>query len=387
MSSHKPVYVKHQSFNQTFSSINASVDEQRTRALLLIDNHQAACKELPNSGTQVLEAAQDDLLGKAQEDALCFRITPFIADEMSLIADQDILPYLYHRYRYDLYPSRRILDDYPPYIQIEPTSRCNFRCVFCYQTDTSFSSGKTGFMGTMHLDLFKNLVDQLAGNVAFGSLASRGEPLLARDIESMLTYCHGKFLNMKMNTNASLLTERHAHAILSGGLQTLVFSADAAEESVYNKFRVNGSLEKVLRNVEMFQKIRQTHYPDAKIITRVSGVMFDSAAQDMDEMVKRWGGLVDQVAFVKYNPWENVYEAPEAGVSAPCSDLWRRMFVWYDGVVNPCDTDYKSTLTIGNAKTRDISLLWRSKAYDALRQRHLDGGRGRIEPCLCCTVL
>ena len=43
--------------------------------------------------------------------------------------------YLCARYRYDFYPKQQILDEYPPCVQIEPTSICNFRCVFCFQTE------------------------------------------------------------------------------------------------------------------------------------------------------------------------------------------------------------------------------------------------------------
>ena len=48
-------------------------------------------------------------------------------------------------------------------------------------------------------------------------------------------------------------------------------------------------------------------------------------------MVKYWGDLVDQIAFVDYMPWENVYKSKYSEVQTPCSDLWRRMFVWWDG--------------------------------------------------------
>ena len=47
--------------------------------------------------------------------------------------------YLYHRYRYEIFSQKKILDNYPPYLQIEPTSICNYRCVFCYQTDNVFN--------------------------------------------------------------------------------------------------------------------------------------------------------------------------------------------------------------------------------------------------------
>ena len=63
----------------------------------------------------------------------------------------------------------------------------------------------------------------------------------------------------------------------------------------------------VLKNLELFNNIKEKNYSHSKIITRVSGVKFDKD-QNFEDMKKFWGGLVDQVAFVEYNPWENNYE-------------------------------------------------------------------------------
>ena len=238
----------------------------------------------------------------------------------------------------------------------------------------------------MTLETFKNLIDQAQGNVEFISLASRGEPMLCKDINAMLAYTRGKFLNLKLNTNASMLDEDKVHVILESGVKTLVFSVDAAEEPLYSQLRVNGSLEKVLSNIERFQNIRETQYPQAKIITRVSGVKV-RAEQDLDGMVSYWGGLVDQVAFVDYVPWENVYAAPYTNVATPCSDLWRRMFVWWDGQVNPCDVDYRSTLSAGVLGEKGLRQLWRSESYEALRSGHIEGRRTSVSPCDRCVVV
>ena len=99
-------------------------------------------------------------------------------------------------------------------------------------------------MGTMDFALYKQIVDETVGNIEFLSLASRGEPLICKDFEKMMNYSVGKFLNLKVNTNASLLSEKLCHALLCGGAKTVVFSADAAEEPLYSKLRVRGRLDK-----------------------------------------------------------------------------------------------------------------------------------------------
>ena len=137
----------------------------------------------------------------------------------------------------------------------------------------------------------------------------------------------------------------------------------------------------------MFNDIREKQYPDAKIITRVSGVMIDPEKQNIDSMINLWGSLVDQVSFVKCSPWKNIYQADSNNVSIPCSDLWRRMFVWYDGTINPCDNDYKSTLKIGSIDEKGISELWRSKQYQYLRSQHLNAKRSKLNLCRRCVVI
>jgi len=372
-------YSKADSFESSFvARPTTSPELQRARCL-------SALKDEPTS--DVLKRALDDLSNDHTSDPVGrLVVTPFIAEELSRISDAELKRYIEHRYRYDVFPAAGELDAFPPYVQIEPTSVCNFRCIFCYQTDETFSSRDSEHMGSMSFDAFRNIVDQIEGHVEFVSLASRGEPLMCRDLPAMLDFARGKFLNLKVNTNASILTEERSHALLSGAVRTVVFSADAAEEPLYSKLRVNGKLERVLRNIERFETIRQKHYPEGNVITRVSGV-YVSEDQDMNKMIQLWGGMVDEISFVRYNPWENVYEARPSQVVAPCSDLWRRMFIWFDGRVNPCDTDYKSVLSVGSVNSRTVSEIWTGREYSVLRRSHLEKRRSDVHPCNKCVVV
>ena len=382
----RPIYKKHNSIVELRLQHKDAVAAAIKR-IVSIRNNDKLVEGISKVHRQVLGQVCRDLLDSdPQDNQPRFSLSPSVVEEISTYSDSDLPRYLVHRYRYEVYPQRKIIDDYPPYLQIEPTSICNFRCVFCFETDPTFTDKSNGYMGEMTLGLFKNIIDQAVGNIEFISLASRGEPLICKDIIPMLEFTRGKFLNLKINTNASLLDEARCHAILSGGVKTVVFSADAAEEPLYSKLRVNGNLSIVMENIERFQKIRQTQYPDLSVITRVSGVKF-SDEQDIDSMQTVWGGLVDQVAFVQYNPWENVYSQPTNDLAEPCSDLWRRMFIWWDGKSNPCDVDYKSTLSQGSIKESSLSELWRSSGYEELRVDHSNNKRSGRKPCTACTVV
>ena len=333
---------------------------------------------------QVVLRACNDLLGESPDPH--FGLREHVVEELERLPDEFLQRYLFYRYRYDVYPEQKVVDDFPPCLQVEPTSVCNYRCVFCYQIDPEFTARSNGHMGMMSLDLFKSVIDQAEGQCEAITLASRGEPLICPDFEKMLEYLTGKFLGLKVNTNASLLDEKKCHAILQADINTLVFSADAASEPLYSQLRVKGNLERVLTNIRRFQEIQKRDYPDSKMITRVSGVKY-SVDQDINEMEQLWGDLVDQVAFVDYNPWENTYQQPLNDVLTPCSDLWRRTFVWFDGTVNPCDVDYKTTMAVGNVNNENLSELWTGEKYTNLREAHLAKKRSAQSPCNRCTVV
>ena len=229
----------------------------------------------------------------------------------------------------------------------------------------------------MSLDRIKAVIDQAAGNCEAITMASRGEPMMHRDIAKMLAYASGKFLALKINTNAWYLDDANCHAILQADVNTLVFSADAASEPAYSQLRVNGRLDRVLDNVKRFRDIRAKQYPLARVITRVSSVSVPNTP-NLEEMEAAWGELVDQVAFVAYNPWENTYQRPVNDITTACSDLWRRMFIWWDGTANPCDVDYRSTLAVSKAPEASVGDLWRSAKYAELRRATFVGPAIRL---------
>ena len=210
-------YTKHQSFDDLKGSSEKGREQVIARIKAL---EPSLTKEDSAHGKVVVKAIKAILSGDENEK---FKLHPNTIEEIARISDDQMGRYLFYRYRYEIYPDEHEVDEYPPCLQIEPTSICNYRCVFCYQTESSFNDPKQGHMGKMPLDLFKKIIDEVEGKIEAITLASRGEPLIHKEFPQMLEYMNGKFLASKINTNASLLNEKLCHAILSSDLQTLVF--------------------------------------------------------------------------------------------------------------------------------------------------------------------
>ena len=62
------------------------------------------------------------------------------------------------------------------------------------------------------------------------------------------------------------------------------------------------------------------------------------------------------------------------------------MYVWFDGKVNPCDADYKSYLSYGNANDYNLKELWNSKIISNIRNLHTSNNRDKVNPCDRCGV-
>ena len=293
--------------------------------------------------------------------------------------------YLIFRYKFMIYPVEKTVSDFPIYVLIEPVSACNLRCTMCFQVDETFS-GNSEYMGNMDINLFKKIIDELyEGGTKAITLASRGEPTMHAKFGEMLDYCKGKFFEVKMNTNATRLTDKLIHKILQSGVTDIVFSVDSYKKEEYESIRIGGIFEQVFNNIKKFTDIKKNEYPNSKCSTRVSGVKVNES-QNSEEFNKFWSKYVDHVVMVTMkHRWDTYHNSTEIMSPNPCSILWGRMYVWYDGKCNPCDEDYKSELEVGNVNTKSIKEIWHDQQYTLLRKLHQEGNRKSVFPCDRCA--
>jgi radical SAM protein with 4Fe4S-binding SPASM domain len=297
-----------------------------------------------------------------------------------------IFRYINFRYFFFLVSEKKLITEYPPYLLIEPVSTCNLRCPFCFQTDKSFT--KKPFMGVMEFDFFKKIIDE-ADTLGVGAvtLASRGEPTLHKNLKDMLQYLNTKknIFEIKLNTNATFLTEELCYEIFNSNVNQVVVSADHFEKKTFEELRKNSNFEKVVKNVDMLFDIRKKiKNPLTEI--RISGVDYYKST-DKDKFHKFWIERSDHVSIGDaLERWDTYNNAEHPEINDACENLWDRMYIWFDGKVNPCDADYKSLLSYGSAKINSIKDLWKNKTIMNFRENHLNGNRKKLNPCNKCGV-
>jgi len=298
-----------------------------------------------------------------------------------------IIRYIIFRYKFHLAGSEKINFGYPPYLLIEPVSTCNLRCPFCFQTDKSFT--KKPFMGVIDFDFFKKIVDQ-ADELGVGAvtIASRGEPTMHKKYIQMLEYLNKKnnIFEIKTNTNGTYLNDKICHAIFKNNVTQVVISSDHYIKEDYERLRLGSNFENVVKNVDMLFNIKKEHYPNSLTEIRISGIDNDRNL-DRKKFKEFWIQRSDHVtAGFPLERWNTYENEPLPEIKDPCENLWDRMYVWFDGKVNPCDADYKSYLSYGNAKEYSIKELWNNKVISNVRNAHLSNKRNELNPCDRCGV-
>ena len=137
-------------FKDAKDFIGVSEKIEKIKTVNLSDSQRLILNKIKNSYRKLFNNTSLD-----KED---FILTKQEVLEFENIDQDKLLRYLIYRYKYNKYPELKYLDEYPPCIQIEPTSICNLRCVMCYQSDKSFSVKSIKCNNTLHLSIWrKNL--------------------------------------------------------------------------------------------------------------------------------------------------------------------------------------------------------------------------------------
>lgn len=319
-----------------------------------------------------------------QNDNICFSESELIDAYQQ---DEKWLEYLIYRFSFKYYPKNKILPPFPMVIAVEAASRCNLRCKMCFQRnmDTITPKVNNGIMSKeVYLKFLSQIVEKKLYSIVF---ASRGEPLLNPRIDWMIKQAKERgVLDIKLNTNATLLNEAVGRRLLESGLDLIVFSIDSVNPNTYKKIR-GYELEKVLNNIDRFLSIKEKYYPNSKLKTRVSMVV----SNDLEERDKEiemartyWINRVDEFSVKTENDFITIYDNDDiCKHRVACGLLWERLYVWYDGTVNPCDIDHRSFLELGNILSDDLYHIWHGKKMQGYRKKHIEG-ENLGKPCINC---
>jgi hypothetical protein len=282
---------------------------------------------------------------------------------------------------------------FPLHLDIDPTSRCNLRCTMCPRTwylERNITGWAPQGPGDMDFALYERLIREGSGKGLHSvKLNFLGEPLLYPRLADMVKTAAEAGLFVMLNTNAVLLTAEMSCSLLEAGLTDIFFSFDSPYPAEYEAVRVGAKYDQVLKNIAGFMAAKDEG-PYKHVQTRASMVLPEDHPAPhrlQEDYIRLFRDLkVAEIGFGLPTVMDRNY-APLNPPSFVCPDLFRRMFVFRDGVCGPCCGDWDRKIPIGEVSGgQTLESVWQGEAYTLLRRKHRQGRYQEIEACRICSV-
>lgn len=311
------------------------------------------------------------------------------ADADAAMSPTAVRPSSWEEYRaaWTAAENRRLLTDHPLHLDMELAGACNLKCAMCWQ-----SGALTAPLGTMDDDLFKRVVDE---GVAMGlraiKLQSRGESMLHPHVGELARYAkEAGVMDVQLTTNGTLFAKPgKMESIVASGLDKLIFSIDESHDvSAREVYRGSPpDVRDLFRQVYELRERLGLSGPKLRVQTFApEGV---TQEERLAAIRAEFPFADEYLVNVLWN--SNTEEDSVAGLGLgydflPCSYLWTRMVVFWNGDVTTCCRDYNGALTMGNVRESSIRDIWLGARMTAYRRVHAGGKRRGMAICGHCDV-
>jgi len=278
---------------------------------------------------------------------------------------------------------------YPDRMYLESTNACNLNCIMC-PNGMGQMKRKRGFM---EWELFRSIVDEMAGHIQTTTLHIWGEPLLHPQLPDMIAYARQKGLRSEISTNATLLTEDLSKEILKAGLGAIYMCLDGASADTYEAIRRRGDYEQTRANMQRFIELRR-EVKAAEPLVNVQIIEMQPTKSEVEEFGKQWRQAgVHRVSVKPFDSWGNQVDAisalraAEANVPSKrwhCPNLWFHVHIYWDGTLVCCDRDFEALYPLGNVD-EGVMKTWNGPAMRELRRKHLAKKLDDVPSCRNCV--
>ena len=164
-----------------------------------------------------------------------------------------------------------------PFLQIEPTTRCNYSCGFC--------AGRQLPQGDLARGHLTQLLDGIEG-LEHVELQGEGEPLLHLGFFELIALLRGRFPQVGISTitNGSLFTDDNIERLLDHGLTRINVSMETADAERFRAIR-GGKFERVERGLAAFMARRAQRGMSLPAVGLAVTVLRDTATDAVDTVL------------------------------------------------------------------------------------------------------
>jgi len=209
-------------------------------------------------------------------------------------------------------------------LRISVTDRCNFRCTYCMPREV-FDAGYK-FLPHDAILSFEDIEPLARIFVGVGVekiRLHRGEPLVRRDVDRLISMLQALKVEVTLTTNGSLLAKQ-AGKLARAGLNRVTVSLDSLDDATFRA--MNDADFPVAKVIQGIEAASAAGLAPVKINMVVKRGVNDAGILDMAE---RWRGSGHIVRFIEFmdvgstNGWRMDDVVPSAEVVRRISERWK----------------------------------------------------------------
>lgn len=315
-----------------------------------------------------------------------FRVPPYPGTTVTLRRRLNLYLVRYQRMR-----GHSKLRGYPLVLTIEPTNLCNLGCPYCFTGAGEVGRKRSSFP----FPLYQRTIDELGGYLFQVEFHNWGEPLLNKNTPELIRIAGSRGISTLVSTNFSMPFDApRAEALVRAGLSQLGVSIDGARQQTYERYRVRGNLDTVLRNIRLVNQAKEALGSATPRLTWEFHV-FEHNKDDVElarSMAQELGMDIDvSKGWVVGPEWDpdGPVQFSTALAGDGCPFLWERAIINVDGGVAPCCGAFYKEDDFGSVSGMSFKEVWNNENFQEARKlfksRH-GSEKGKSLICYDCPM-
>jgi MoaA/NifB/PqqE/SkfB family radical SAM enzyme len=311
----------------------------------------------------------------------------------------------------------------PRKIEIEHTTICNKKCIFCSHNHPNQKIKQT----QMPYEKFVKIIDDIP-SLRWVNLAGIGSNFLHKNFIGMLEYLSKKNINVNFVDEFDFFTEEHSRKIIELGVHSIYISFDGATKKTYEKIKKGCNFDRALENIKTLLRLKEelkSPFPILHFRFIINKYNYKEMPEFLDLIYSlKNRGTRSRVEFIGlivfpgiekyYLPIEklpedivistyekalknniNLYFSHTSSELSSISECvrWSEPFILVSGEVIQCcavlmqtNREFLKKLSFGNSFKQNFKEIWKSDRYTFFREQIITQDQKVPIICLkCCS--
>lgn len=275
----------------------------------------------------------------------------------------------------------------PLALHISTTTRCNFRCKFCFR-EHDLREGALSQGCDMPFELVEKIAKDIAEfkePISVVDLSYCGESLLYPSLACAIKLLKNtnKIGKTKIISNGSLLSKAKADELMSAGLDTISISLNGLSNEqikLITQTTMDDLYDTIYSNIKYLYSIRGNCHIHIKIIS-------DFFSEDEQKQFLDTFTPISDSIYIEHlcNQWLNIdlstiavpKKVSRHGHSISkenlpiCGNPFCKLWIAVDGKVSACADDWEFLMNIGNITKHSLKQIWNNEKISDLRKSWL----------------